>query len=574
MRRGGPGRDRPPARHGRTAAERGRARGRRPGRRRDHGADPGPDRRRHAGEDRRGDRPARPDRGPGPRRVRRLHVGRVGVRQPRPGQLRRRERRPGRAGGPMGGHVRRLGVLGPPVRDDRAAHGHRPRTDPPHRHARPLRRAGAGAVRRRPGGARANGRGREARPGPAARRGPGAAARARRAPPRAVRPAADAVLDEEALLSLIGKHAAQVLGHTDGTAVPARRPFREAGFDSLTAVELRNRLVAATGLRLPATLLYDHPDPLRLARHLGARLTGTPAEQPAPGAAPAAGHRTSAGDAADEPIAIVGMACRFPGGVDGPDDLWRFVRDGRDAVGPFPEDRGWATATLFDPDPDHEGTSYTDKGAFLADAAGFDADFFGISPREALAMDPQQRLMLEISWEAFEHAGVDPTAVRGTPVGVFTGVNVQDYALRLHLAPELVEGHRITGASNAVLSGRVAYEFGLEGPALTVDTACSSSLVALHLAAQALRGGECSMALAAASRCCRAPIPSWTSPVSAGCPRTAAASRSPRRRTAPGGPRGPACWWWSGSPTRSGWVTGCWRWCAARRPTRTAPPTA
>ncbi|MFC8330209.1 type I polyketide synthase [Streptomyces olivaceus] len=318
--------------------------------------------------------------------------------------------------------------------------------------------------------------------------------------PRAVRPAADAVLDEEALLSLIGKHAAQVLGHTDGTAVPARRPFREAGFDSLTAVELRNRLVAATGLRLPATLLYDHPDPLRLARHLGARLTGTaaesPAEQSAEQSAPGAGHRTSAGDAADEPIAIVGMACRFPGGVDGPDDLWRFVRDGRDAVGPFPEDRGWATATLFDPDPDHEGTSYTDKGAFLADAAGFDADFFGISPREALAMDPQQRLMLEISWEAFEHAGVDPTAVRGTPVGVFTGVNVQDYALRLHLAPELVEGHRITGASNAVLSGRVAYEFGLEGPALTVDTACSSSLVALHLAAQALRGGECSMALA------------------------------------------------------------------------------
>ncbi|MEU8825801.1 type I polyketide synthase [Streptomyces sp. NPDC048636] len=302
---------------------------------------------------------------------------------------------------------------------------------------------------------------------------------------RSVRPTMDAVLDEEALLSLIGRHAAQVLGHPDSDAIVAQRPFKEVGFDSLTAVELRNRLGAATGLRLPTTLIYDHPDPLRLARHLRAQLTGTASEQPIAVTAPA-----------DEPIAIVGMACRFPGGVAGPDDLWRFVRDGLDAVGSFPDDRGWERATLIDPDPDHEGTSYTDKGAFLADAAGFDADFFGISPREALAMDPQQRLMLEISWEAFEHAGIDPTAVRGTPVGVFAGVNVQDYALRLHLAPELVEGHRITGASTAVLSGRVAYEFGLEGPALTVDTACSSSLVALHLAAQALRNGECSMALA------------------------------------------------------------------------------
>ncbi|GGN39088.1 polyketide synthase [Streptomyces fuscichromogenes] len=302
---------------------------------------------------------------------------------------------------------------------------------------------------------------------------------------RSVRPATDAALDEEALLSLIGRHAAQVLGHADSDLIVAQRPFKEAGFDSLTAVELRNRLSAATGLRLPTTLVYDHPDPLRLARHLHAQLTGTAKEQSTAVTAPA-----------DEPIAIVGMACRFPGGVAGPDDLWRFVRDGRDAVGSFPDDRGWDLATLIDPDPDHEGTSYTDKGAFLADIAGFDADFFGISPREALAMDPQQRLMLEVSWEAFEHAGIDPTAVRGAPVGVFTGLNVQDYALRLHLAPELVEGHRITGASTAVLSGRVAYEFGLEGPALTVDTACSSSLVALHLAAQALRNGECSMALA------------------------------------------------------------------------------
>ncbi|MGW1753614.1 SDR family NAD(P)-dependent oxidoreductase [Streptomyces mirabilis] len=294
----------------------------------------------------------------------------------------------------------------------------------------------------------------------------------------------------ERVLALVREEISRALGLRSTESVRPDQPLRELGMDSVTAVELRNRIGARIGAKLPATLLFDHPTAARLAAHLlstalAAGDRTTPATRPTRATTPAS----------DEPVALVAMACRLPGGVSDPEGLWNLVAEGRDAVGPFPAER-WDVAALYDPDPDAVGKSYAREGGFLNDddLASFDAGFFGITPKEAAAMDPQQRLLMETAWEALERAGIVPAELAGSATGVYVGMFGSDYLAGSRL--DQLDGYVGTGSALSVASGRLAYALGLGGPALTVDTACSSSLVALHLAAQALRSAECDLALA------------------------------------------------------------------------------
>ncbi|WP_099318894.1 type I polyketide synthase [Mycobacterium ostraviense] len=285
------------------------------------------------------------------------------------------------------------------------------------------------------------------------------------------------------LVGVVCSQAATVLGHPSPDDIDPECPFQDLGFDSVKATELLDRLNTETELALAPTLAFDYPTPHQLATHLGRLLSGSVA------AGPQVGSRVQT----DEPVAVVGMACRFPGGVDSAAALWDLVAGGVDAMGEFPADRGWDLGDLFDPDPDAVGKTYTRAGAFLADVSGFDAEFFGISAREAQTMDPQQRLLLEVCWEALETSRIDPGGLAGSETGVFVGAWSQQYG---GSGSDGVEGYAMTGMSPSVASGRVAYALGLQGPAITVDTACSSSLVAAHLACQSLRNGESTLALA------------------------------------------------------------------------------
>ncbi|MCA9701650.1 MAG: KR domain-containing protein, partial [Myxococcales bacterium] len=295
---------------------------------------------------------------------------------------------------------------------------------------------------------------------------------------------------EDQVLTLVRSTVAAVIGAAPAAVGPDRL-LTDLGVDSLMAVRLRDELSARVGQALPATLGFDYPTPARIAGLLlrSAAVIDAAATTTASTATrkPDAGARRRA----DEPIAIVAMACRLPQGVADPEAFWRVLDEGRELIGPFP---GRWDPAVYDPDPEALGKTYAREGGFLDEIADFDAGFFAIAPREAVAMDPQQRLMLETCWEALERAGIPAEQLRESATGVSVGAFRSDYG-RPDPQLEAMDGYGGTGTSTSVISGRVAYFLGTHGPAITVDTACSSSLVALHLACAAIRAGECERAL-------------------------------------------------------------------------------
>jgi acyl transferase domain-containing protein/acyl carrier protein len=303
------------------------------------------------------------------------------------------------------------------------------------------------------------------------------------------REAATPTARREALATLVRERVSQVLGLESSQPLPPERGFTDLGMDSIMAVELKGRLQESLGLKLPATLAFNFPTLQTLTEHLSTLIE---AELPRTGAPEARRRRQS-----DEPIAIVGLACRFPGGADTPEDFWRLLREGRDATSEVPADR-WDVDAWYDADPEAPGKMYVRAGGFLREVDRFEPQFFGISPREAESMDPQQRLLLEVAWEALERAGQDPHALRNSRTGVFVGISASEYSrLMLGGSPAELDAYLSSGTALNVAAGRLSYTLGLQGPSMAVDTACSSSLVALHLACQSLRSGESSMALAA-----------------------------------------------------------------------------
>ncbi|MCV7270222.1 KR domain-containing protein, partial [Mycobacterium tuberculosis variant bovis] len=347
------------------------------------------------------------------------------------------------------------------------------------------------------------------------------------------------------LLGLVRLHIATVLGNITPEAIDPDKAFQDLGFDSLTAVEMRNRLKSATGLSLSPTLIFDYPTPNRLASYIRTELAGLPQEIK---------HTPAVRTTSEDPIAIVGMACRYPGGVNSPDDMWDMLIQGRDVLSEFPADRGWDLAGLYNPDPDAAGACYTRTGGFVDGVGDFDPAFFGVGPSEALAMDPQQRMLLELSWEALERAGIDPTGLRGSATGVFAGVMTQGYGM---FAAEPVEGFRLTGQWPMCWGWRVRRCRWIRR-------------VRRRWWRCIWRWDRCGRGSAiwrwpAASPSTPHPTSSWNSAAGADYPRTGAARHSPRRPTAPDSPRAVGCWCCSGFRMRGGWVIRCWRWWSGRR---------